>query len=142
MIESKVISILLRVFLEHRDLIDLDLFASHLRADAADRIRAKLTRRRHSRSRRRNTPLGTLTFVCVSPLIHHLPADGGIAPPAQAICDLVFMVRRQGLDAGSLYTFRKLDQVVVPPAVLACYPQTVQRAVEALVAGATDRRRE
>jgi hypothetical protein len=44
MVESKVISILMRTFLEHRDLLDLDLFASHLPADAADRIRTKLTR--------------------------------------------------------------------------------------------------
>lgn len=44
MIESKVISILLRTFLEHRDLLDLHLFSSHLRADAADRIKLKLTR--------------------------------------------------------------------------------------------------
>lgn len=44
MIESKVISILMRTFLEHRDLLDLHLFASHLPADAADRIKAKLSR--------------------------------------------------------------------------------------------------
>jgi len=44
MIESKVISILMRTFLEHRDLLDLHLFASHLRADAADRLEAKLAR--------------------------------------------------------------------------------------------------
>lgn len=100
------------------------------------------TRRRHNRSRRRTTPLGTLTFVCVSPRIHDLPADGGIASPAQALCDLVYLLRRQGLDAGSLYTFRKLDQVFVSPAVLARYPQTVQRAVAALVARAAARRRE
>ena len=36
MVESKVISILMRTFLEHRDLLDLHLFASHLPADAAD----------------------------------------------------------------------------------------------------------
>ncbi len=44
MIESKVISTLMRTFLEHRDLIDLHLFASHLPNDAADRVKAKLAR--------------------------------------------------------------------------------------------------
>ena len=44
MVESKVISILIRTFLEHRDLVDLHLFTSHLPIDAADRLRAKLTR--------------------------------------------------------------------------------------------------
>ncbi|NBX28920.1 hypothetical protein EBR04_00450 [bacterium] len=44
MVESKVISILMRTFLEHRDLLDLHLFSSHLPADAADRLRTKLTR--------------------------------------------------------------------------------------------------
>lgn len=100
------------------------------------------TRRRHNRSRRRTTPLGTLTFVCVSPRIHFPPGDGRIAPPAQSLCDLVYLLRRHGLDAGSLYTFRKLDQLVVPPAVAARYPQTVQRAVTSLVARSAAQRLE
>jgi len=99
------------------------------------------TRRRHNRSRRRTTPLGTLTFVCVNSRIHDLPSGGGIAPPAQAVCDLVYLLRRRGLEAGSLHTFRKLEQVVFPPAVLARYPQTVQRAVSSLVARAAAARR-
>jgi|694.fasta_scaffold98475_3 hypothetical protein len=92
------------------------------------------TRRRHNRSRRRNTPLGSLTFVCVSPRIHSMPSAGRVAPPEQALCDLLSMLRRRGLDPLSLYTFRKLGQLVVPPAVLARYPRTVQRAVESLIA--------
>lgn len=91
------------------------------------------TRRRHNRSRRRVTPLGSLTFVCVSPRIHAMPAGRSLAPPEQALCDLLYVLRRRGLDAENLYTFRKLDQIVVPPAVLARYPRTVQRAVEALL---------
>ena len=42
------------------------------------------TSRRHNRSRRRSTPLGTLVFICVSPRIHARPADGSLAPPEQA----------------------------------------------------------
>lgn len=44
MVESKVISILMRTFLAHRDLLDLHLFAKHLPADAVARIRTKLAR--------------------------------------------------------------------------------------------------
>lgn len=94
------------------------------------------TRRRHNRSRRRNTPLGSLTFVCVSPRIHSTPAGERVAPPEQALCDLLYVLRRRRLDPVSLYTFRKLDQLVVPPAILARYPRTVQRAVESLIARA------
>jgi hypothetical protein len=87
------------------------------------------TRRRHTRSRRRPTALGTLVFVCVSDRIHARPSGRGLANPAEAVCDLVFLLRRRGLEPRSLYTFRKLDQVTVPPNVLRRYPRTVQQAV-------------
>lgn len=44
MLESKVIAIVARTHLEHRDLIDLHLFANHTAPDAAARIRKKLER--------------------------------------------------------------------------------------------------
>lgn len=91
------------------------------------------TIRRHNRSRRRSTPLGALVFICVSPRIHAPPARGGMAPPEQALCDLVYVLRRRGLDPRSMYTFRGLDRLTIPPVVLARYPQSVQRAVDALV---------
>lgn len=90
------------------------------------------TRRRHNRSRRRPSPLGTLVFVCVSPTIHSLPQDG-LADPAQAICDLVYACRRHGMDPRSLYTFRKLDTVEMPQDLVARYPKTVQDDVRRLV---------
>lgn len=92
------------------------------------------TRRRHNRSRRRSTPLGALVFICVSPRIHARPVDEGIAPPEQALCDLVYMLRRSGLDPRSVYTFRRLERLTIPAAVRSRYPRSVQRAVEALVA--------
>lgn len=46
MFESKVIAIVGRTFVEHRDLVDLHLFASHAAADAATRLRGKLARLR------------------------------------------------------------------------------------------------
>jgi len=44
MYESKVVAVLGRTFVEHRDLVDLHLFASHAAPDAAERIRGKLAR--------------------------------------------------------------------------------------------------
>lgn len=92
------------------------------------------TRRRHNRSRRRSTPLGALVFICVSPRIHARPVDEGIAPPEQALYDLVYVLRRSGLDPRSVYTFRRLERLTIPAAVRSRYPRSVQRAVEALVA--------
>jgi hypothetical protein len=91
------------------------------------------TTRRHNRSRRRSTPLGTLVFVCVSPRIYANPPHGSMAPPEQALCDLVFMLRRRGLDPRSLYTFRGLDRLTIPADLHERYPRSVQRAVDALV---------
>lgn len=91
------------------------------------------TRRRHNRSRRRQTPLGSLVFVCVSPRIHSMPASGGMAAAEQALCDLLYVLRRRGLEPRSLYTFRNLDRLSIPPALLAHYPVTIQRAVRSLL---------
>lgn len=91
------------------------------------------TRRRHNRSRQRQTPLGTLVFVCVSPHVHAPPQRGDIVPPEQALCDVFFMLRRRSLEPRSLYTFRKLDQLTMPPQLLARYPATVQKAVNDLL---------
>ncbi len=90
------------------------------------------TRRRHNRSRRRRTPLGSLVFVCVSPRIHREPEQRGMATAEQALCDLLYLLRRRGLDPRSLYTFRNLDRLSIPQALLARYPITVQRAVRSL----------
>lgn len=92
------------------------------------------TRRRHNRSRQRPTPLGTLVFVCVSPRVHAAPHRGDVVPPEQALCDLLYMLRRRSLEPRSLYTFRKLDQLEISPELLARYPTTVQRAVNDLLA--------
>lgn len=91
------------------------------------------TRRRHNRSRRRQTSLGTLVFVCVSPRIHDRPQSGGMAAAPQALCDLVTTLRRRGLDPRSLYTFRNLDRLAIAPAILARYPMTAQRAIHSLL---------
>ena len=89
--------------------------------------------RRHNRSRQRPTELGKLVFVCVNRRLHSLPEAGGLASPEQAFCDLHFLLRRRGLDPRSLYTFRKLDRLMIPPELLARYPLTVGRAVATML---------
>jgi hypothetical protein len=44
LIESKVIALFNRHHMEHRDLVDLFLFSSHLRPDSAERLRDKFVR--------------------------------------------------------------------------------------------------
>ncbi len=44
LLEAKVIAILGRTFIEHRDLLDLHLFASHAATDATRRVQGKLSR--------------------------------------------------------------------------------------------------
>jgi len=92
------------------------------------------TRRRHNRSRRGRTPLGSLVFVCVSPRIHHLPEPGSMAAAEQALCDLLYLLSRRGLDPRSLYTFRNLDRIAMSPVLLGRYPITVQRAARSMLA--------
>jgi hypothetical protein len=60
MMESKVIAIITRTHLEHRDLLDLHLFANHAAPDAARRIGTKLARLNVAESlvRRRLDDLG------------------------------------------------------------------------------------
>lgn len=94
------------------------------------------TNRRHNRSRVRETAAGRFTFVCVRPPIYAPPAGEPFAPPEQALCDLVYLMRRQGLDPRSLYTFRNLSRL--NPATLRetalRYPLPTRRMVEDMVA--------
>lgn len=69
------------------------------------------TNRRHNRSRVRITPVGRLEFVCVSSHVYERPSNGRIAPPEQALCDLAHMAKRQGLNPGTLVTFRGLRRL-------------------------------
>lgn len=96
------------------------------------------TNRRHNRSRVRTTAAGQLTFVCVQPPIYAPPPETPIAPPEQALCDLLLTLRRHGLDPRSLYTFRHLDRLNPDTlkTTVARYPATVGRAVEQLISPA------
>ena len=54
------------------------------------------TDRRSLPARERATPVGRLVFVCVRSRVYFLPSAGAIAPPAQALCDYVYLSRRRG----------------------------------------------
>ena len=95
------------------------------------------TDRRSPRARERDTPLGRLMFVCVRGSVYAPLPEGLIAPPAQALCDYVYLSRRRGVRPEALVTFGDLGRV--PTLELArClprYPLTVRRHVERLLAG-------
>ncbi len=93
------------------------------------------TDRRSPRARERRTPVGRLVFVCVRGTVYAPLREGVIAPPAQALCDYVYLSRRHGVPPEALVTFRELHRLGTAdlPQVLARYPRTVQQHVERLV---------
>jgi hypothetical protein len=96
------------------------------------------TDRRSPRARERGTPVGRLVFVCVRSEVYAPAPEGLVVPSAQALCDYVYLARRQGVRPEALVTFRNLPCVRTPdlPNLLARYPITVQQHVERLLAGA------
>ncbi len=93
------------------------------------------TDRRSPRARQRGTPVGRLVFVCVRSGVYRPAPESLIAPPAQALCDYVYLSRREGVRPETLVTFRNLQRIRTPdfPALLARYPITIQKHVERLL---------
>ena len=100
------------------------------------------TDRRSPRARERDTPVGRFVFICVRSRVYAPPAGGNVASPAQALCDFVYVTRRQGVSPEGVVTFRRLEERVVPEldSILDRYPVAVQRHVRSIVAGAASRR--
>ena len=74
-------------------------------------------------------------FVVVSGGVYAAPADGPIADPIQALCDYVYLARRQGVPPEALVTFRNLPaRASLDAMLLARYPRTVQKHVARLLA--------
>ncbi|OGV68226.1 MAG: hypothetical protein A2498_15485 [Lentisphaerae bacterium RIFOXYC12_FULL_60_16] len=101
------------------------------------------TDRYSPRGRERNTPLGRFVFTCVRSRVYVPPADGLISPPAQALADWVYLLRREGLSSAGLATFRALSDLATPEldTLLLRYPSTVRQEVRALVGETQVRRR-
>ncbi len=88
-----------------------------------------------SPARERVTPVGRLVFACVRSGVYFPVSEGAMAPPAQALCDYVYLSRRQGTAPEALVTFRNLARVRDAdfPRILARYPISVQEHVERLL---------
>ncbi|MGA2031476.1 MAG: hypothetical protein ABSG68_04405 [Thermoguttaceae bacterium] len=111
------------------------LFGHHLVTQVPVAITC-FTDRRSPRARERITPLGRLVFVCVRSSVYFPVPEGAIAPPAQALCDYVYLSRRQATAPEALVTFRNLGRIRGDdfPGILARYPASVQEHVERLFA--------
>ena len=95
------------------------------------------TDRYSPRARERDTPVGRFLFVCVRSGVYAPPRASVLAPPTQALCDFVYLMRRAGVAPEGVATFRNLATLVTAEfgSVLSRYPGTVQRHVRALAAG-------
>jgi hypothetical protein len=98
-----------------------------------------ITDRRSPRARLRNTPVGRLLLVCVRGKIYVPPCQSVIAGPVQALCDFVYLCRRQGVRPEGLVTFRNLGGLRGADfaGIVGRYPVTVQRHVGELVGDAS-----
>jgi hypothetical protein len=92
------------------------------------------TDRRSPRARERVTAVGRLVFVCVRSGVYFPVSEGAIAPPAQALCDYVYLSRRQGTAPEALVTFRNLARIRDADFlhILKRYPISVQNHVQRL----------
>ncbi len=92
------------------------------------------TDRRSPRAQERITSVGRLIFVCVRSRVYSPVPQATIAPPAQSLCDYVYLARRHGAKPEALVTFRNLQQIhadeLTP--ILARYPVSVQNHVQRL----------
>jgi hypothetical protein len=117
------------------------LYALH-RHGLVDQIPRRIhvfTNRRHNRSRLRRTEFGALVFVCVKEPVYSRLKDSVVAGPEQSLCDFVYLLRRRGLSADSLVSFRvlrRLDSTEMERH-LARYPKTVEREVSRLLSATT-----
>ncbi len=99
------------------------------------RVVHAFTSRRHNRSRERVTPVGRIVFVCVSSSVYSFPEEGIMASPEQALFDYVYLLKRKGLQAESLVTFRNLDRLERKSLVRLAprYPGTVRKEVSGIL---------
>ncbi len=93
------------------------------------------TKRRHNRSRKRDTHLGRIVFVCISSKVYDYPEDSVIAAPEQSFCDFIYQVRKQNVLPESLVTFRNLNKLDPEElkARLSRYPSTVATSATRLL---------
>ena len=93
------------------------------------------TDRRSPRARQRITPVGRLVFVCVRSPVYCPDPENVIVSPGQALCDYVYLSRRQGVRPEAVVSFRNFQHLQVSDLseILVRYPRTVQEHVCDLV---------
>lgn len=103
------------------------------------------TDRRSPRARIRTTPVGRFVFICVRSRVYVPPPDvftagtdearRALAGPEQALCDFVYLCRREGVPAFSEVTFRNLNQLDRKALQVTAerYPDTVRREVRTIL---------
>lgn len=93
------------------------------------------TDRRSPRARVRETPVARFVFVCVRSEVYDPPADRPIAGPEQALCDFVYLCRRDGVAPASQVTFRNLGRLRAERLLRIAkrYPSTVGTEVRRLL---------
>lgn len=91
--------------------------------------------RRSARARERVTPLGRLSLVCVRSRVYVAESAGGMASPAQAFCDYVYLMRRRGAVPETLVTLRNLTRIQPDELarILGRYPECVQVHVQRIL---------
>jgi hypothetical protein len=91
--------------------------------------------RRSPRAQQRVTPIGRLVFVCVRSKVYQPVSQRATAPPAQALCDYVYLSRRRGTVPEALVTLRNLSRIEAGElaAILANYPRRTQQHVGRLL---------
>jgi predicted transcriptional regulator of viral defense system len=102
------------------------LYAHNMVLQSPSRITC-FTDRRSPRARERNTPVGRFFFVCVRSSVYAPPSGTVVAPPEQALCDFIYLLRRAGVRAEGQATFRNLERLNMAKMerVLERYPATV-----------------
>lgn len=87
---------------------------------------------RRPRRTRILTRLGTCLIHSVKPPIYCMPPQAVLVPPEQALCDLVYLARRQSVTPEATITFRNLHKLRpgVLKSVLRRYPEAVREHVQ------------
>jgi hypothetical protein len=94
-----------------------------------------LTDRRSPRACVRSTPVGRFVFSCVRRRVYCPPSGRPVAGPEQALCDFVYLCRREGVPAAAQVTFQGLSRLSRERLrdIARRYPGTVQEEVERLL---------
>ena len=110
------------------------LFRHHLVTQIPTEVTC-FTNRRHNRRPDRVTPAGRLRFICVPASLYARPSGQALAPAEQALCDLVWLNLRAGVEPQSQVTFQNLNTLSRGrlDRTLRRYPENVCNAIGSIM---------